>query len=143
MQMFELRLAEKEDTEFLFESYKITLKPYVEWAWGWDENFQRIGFHKHHPFASFQVISVAGERAGALYVEDQENHNHIKMIFLLPKFQNTGIGSNIFQQEMARAKKLNKKLTLKVIRTNRAKLLYERLGFSVVEENEATYHMEY
>ena len=36
-----LRSAQASDQDWLFGTYKATLKPCVEWAWGWDEIFQR------------------------------------------------------------------------------------------------------
>ena len=143
MPKFESRFATEEDQEFLFGSYKATLKPYVEGAWGWNEDFQRGGFHKHHPLTQFHVITVDGERAGGMHVEEQETLNFIRLIFLLPRFQGGGIGADLIRREADRAKRANKQLHLKVIKINRAKSLYDRLGFAVIEEDAATYHMQF
>ena len=137
----DLRSATDKDQAFLFESYKVTLKPYVEWAWGWDEAFQRESFLKHFPIAQFKLVSVDGSDAGGLYVEEQDSLRFIRLIYLLPEFQAKGIGRNLITQEMAKAKEVNKALHLKVVKINPAKSLYDRLGFKLLEENDVTYHL--
>ncbi|PZP90589.1 MAG: hypothetical protein DI587_38230 [Variovorax paradoxus] len=138
---FCLRAATTEDREFIFASYKTTLRQYVQWAWGWDEEFQLSGFWKHHPLEEFQVVVVGSTRAGAMHVQEQESLNFIRMIFLLPEFQGSGIGSQLLCGEVARAQELAKQLHLKVIKINPAKRLYDRLGFSIIEEDSVSYHM--
>jgi hypothetical protein len=39
-----VRQAEEDDKAFLPDTYATVMRPYVEWAWGWDEAFQRAGF---------------------------------------------------------------------------------------------------
>jgi ribosomal protein S18 acetylase RimI-like enzyme len=73
--------------------------------------------------------------------EDDRELIFIRMIFLLPEFQGRGIGAELLQGEVARATEAGKQLHLKVIKINPAKKLYDRLGFVVVEEDDATYHM--
>jgi GNAT superfamily N-acetyltransferase len=137
----DLRTATNEDQDFLFESYKVTLKPYVEWAWGWEEAFQRDSFQKHFPIAQFKVISINGSDAGGLYVEEQDSLRFIRLIYLLPAFQAKGVGRNLIEQEITKTKEAKKVLHLKVVKINPAKSLYDRLGFKVLEENDVTYHL--
>jgi GNAT superfamily N-acetyltransferase len=136
-----LRPALEGDKAFIFEAYKATLQPYVEWAWGWNEAFQRNGFWQHHPLDKFQVITMDGKTAGGLYTEEQVCIRFIRLIFLQSEFQNLGIGSKLLRQEAVHAAETGKQLQLKVIKINPAKKLYERLGFEVFAEDEHTYHM--
>jgi len=138
---FELRAATADDQGFLFDSYKSTLQPYVDWAWGWDESFQRESFTKHFPVTQFKVITVEGGDAGGLYVEEQESLRFIRLIYLLPEFQGNGVGRQLIENEMERACAAKKALHIKVVKINRAKSLYDRLGFKLVEETDVTYHM--
>jgi GNAT superfamily N-acetyltransferase len=135
------RPANEDEREFIFDIYAATLRPYIEWAWGWNEAFQRDGFWKHHPIDQFRVVTVGNKIAGGIHVEEQEALNFIRMIFLLPEFQKHGVGSELLQGEIARATEVGKQLHLKVIKINPAKNLYDRLGFVVVDEDDATYHM--
>ncbi|WP_428715081.1 GNAT family N-acetyltransferase [Uliginosibacterium sediminicola] len=73
----------------------------------------------------------------------QSDQRHwVRTIFLRPEFQGLGVGSALLAQEANRAKIVNKHLVLKVIKINPAKRLYDRLGFKVVKEDDATYHMQ-
>lgn len=130
-----------DDREFIFATYKATLRPYVEWAWGWDEAFQLVGFWKHHPLEQLRLVWVEGERAGVLHVEEQADLHFVRMIFMLPAFQGRGVGAQLLLSELARARRRGKPLHLKVIKINPAKKLYERLGFTMIGEDEATCSM--
>jgi hypothetical protein len=44
---------------------------------------------------------------------------------------------------MVRATAAHKPLVLKVIKINPAKRLYDRMGFKVVHEDDATFHMQW
>ena len=133
-----LRPAADDDADFVFATYEATLRPYVEWAWGWDESFQLAGFWKHHPLEQLQLVTAEGERAGVMHVEERADVHFIRMIFLSPAFQGRGVGSRLLLAEAARARDKGKPLHLKVIKVNPAKRLYARLGFTVITEDEST-----
>ena len=135
------RPATEDDRSFLFQAYETTLRRYVDWAWGWNEEFQRTGFSKHFPIAQFRVITVDEQLAGGIFTEEQETLNFIRLLFLLPQFQGRGIGTALLHEEAAYARQMDKQLHLKVVKINPAKALYDRLGFTLVEEDSATYHM--
>jgi GNAT superfamily N-acetyltransferase len=136
-----LRSALASDQDWLFDTYKSTLKPYVEWAWGWDEAFQREGFLKHHPLHEFQIVMYEDQAAGALHVQSQDTLHFVRIVFLAPEFQNRGLGTRLLQNEMQRAHLVGKALHLKVVKINPAKALYERMGFQAVSQDEATFQM--
>jgi GNAT superfamily N-acetyltransferase len=139
---FSLLTAFEDDKEFIFDTFKTTMHKYVAWAWGWDEEFQRNGFWTHLLVKNFKLIYVAGSKAGALYVEEEEKCHIIRTVFLQPRFQGLGVGSALLAHEASRARNAQKLLTLKVIKINPAKGLYDRQGFKVVGEDHATYHMQ-
>ena len=139
--LFELRQALPDDCEFLFDTYKLTLREHVEWAWGWDEDFQRNGFWTHHPIRDFQMILVEGQRAGGLHVEVLPEQHFVRMIFLHPEFQRQGMGSLLLRQTYQQARDAGKPLYLKVIKSNPARRLYERLGFHLMDEDATTLTM--
>ena len=137
-----LRPATEDDKDFLFEVFKRSMRGYIAWAWGWDEEFQRQGLWKNLPVEHFKVVCVADEAIGALYVEESDEHHSIRTIFLEPGFQGRGVGTALLKDEGSRARKAGKPLVLKVIKINPAKRLYERLGFQVVKEDGATCTMQ-
>jgi GNAT superfamily N-acetyltransferase len=143
MTAFTLLPASESDKDFIFDAFKTAMREYVEWAWGWNEEFQRDGFWANLPVQKFTLICVDGHNAGALYVEESAQNHWVRTLFLRPEFQGQGVGSAVLAQETARASAAYKPLALKVIKINPAKRLYDRMGFKVVREDEATFHMQW
>lgn len=136
---YSLRSATENDQAFKFEAFKVTMREYVEWAWGWDEEFQSQGFWNNLSVEKFKVVCLDQQPVGALYIEENDQHHWVRTIFLKPEYQGMGIGSSLLQNAASRAKDAGKPLVLKVIKINPAKQLYERLGFQVVKEDDVTY----
>ena len=139
---YALRSATEDDKDLLFETFKRSMREYIEWAWGWDEAFQRQGFWNSFAVENFKVVCVAHQFAGALYVDESDQHHWVRTIFLKPEFQGLGIGGSLLKHEASRANDAGKPLVLKVIKINPARRLYERLGFQVVNEDGPTYFMQ-
>jgi ribosomal protein S18 acetylase RimI-like enzyme len=93
-------------------------------AW-WRENYAG---------ASFEVILVEGESAGRLYVHRGPSEIRIVDIALLPEHRGNGIGTRLLEELLAEGDADGKSVTIHVERMNPALRLYERLGFSVVED---------
>jgi ribosomal protein S18 acetylase RimI-like enzyme len=93
-------------------------------AW-WRENYGG---------ASFDVILVDGEPAGRLYVHRGPREIRIVDIALLPEHRGNGVGTGLLEKLLAEGDADGKSLTIHVERMNPALRLYERLGFSVVED---------
>jgi ribosomal protein S18 acetylase RimI-like enzyme len=72
----------------------------------------------------------------AIWTTDEGEYLRLCEVFLLPDCQGQGIGSQLLKQELARARRLHKPLRVSVLRANRARALYERLGFAVCGEIE-------
>lgn len=67
----------------------------------------------------------------------------IVSIQLLPQHQGRGIGTSLIDVLFKEARDEGKRLTLQVLKVNdRARQLYERLGFSTVEETDTHYLMK-
>lgn len=141
MTNFTLLAASEQDKYSIFEAFELSMRKYVEWAWGWDEESQRNNFWKNFPVENLKLICVDGKIAGAIYVEEHAQYRWVRTVFLKPEFQGKGIGSALLSQEADLARCENKFLVLKVIKINPAKHLYERLGFKTVNEDNVTYHM--
>ena len=87
------------------------------------------------PNASYEVILVDGEPAGRLYVDRRPDEIHVVDIALLPDYRGRGIGSALLSDLLAEADGSGKRATIHVERFNRARTLYERLGFAEVAEH--------
>ena len=65
----------------------------------------------------------------------------LEMLVIDPRFQRQGIGSDFVATLMRRAHEHGRSVSLRVLKVNPAKALYDRLGFVVVGEDAATYEM--
>jgi len=141
MLAFVLRPAIETDREFVFDTYREAVGPYVDRTWGWNEQFQHRGFWENLALEHFRVIIVDGTRCGAAHWTRRVDCYYLDMIFLLPQFRNRGIGSKIVADLLSQARAEGLAVTLRVMRVNPAKSLYERLQFTVTREDAAFYEM--
>ena len=89
-------------------------------------------YRTHYTHTSYDVIVVDGEPAGRLYVARWEREIRIVDIALLPAFRGRGIGGALVGALIEEADAAGKPLSIHVEHTNRARRLYERLGFRPV-----------
>jgi len=137
-----LRPIHAGDAELLFAIYASTRAAELAQI-GWDdaqkESFlrmqfdaQRTFYENEYPGAEFQIILVADEPAGRLFVHRRENEIRIMDIALLPEFRGRGIGTALLTDILAEGERTARPVTIHVESFNPARRLYERLGFSRV-----------
>jgi ribosomal protein S18 acetylase RimI-like enzyme len=139
-----LRPSSPADEPFLAEVYASTrteeLAP-VPWSGEQKRAFLRDQFELQHRYyqehyvgARFDVIERDGERVGRFYIARWPQEIRIVDISLLPAHRNAGIGSALLRELMDECSAHGKRLTIHVERMNRARRLYERLGFTEVAD---------
>lgn len=142
MTAYTLRPAVEEDYDFLYTLNRTALRVYVEPIWGWHEEWQQEYFRRKYNPQARQIIQVGGVDAGVVVVERRADEVYLALIELLPAFQGRGIGTAVVEALKRSAHAAGQPVTLHVLRTNTpARRLYERLGFSVVAEEEARLQM--
>lgn len=90
-------------------------------------------YRQNYPDCEFLVILDDGEQVGRLYLARIEDELRVIDIALLPDRRGRGLGSRVLEWVIDRAAGENRDVTLHVEPWNRAKRLYERLGFESVE----------
>lgn len=136
--------AVPEDIDFLYGLNRATMREYVVETWGrWDERWQEERYRQHFQPASCKIIVQEGQDVGVLASRKIETELVIVSIQLLPQHQGRGIGTSLIDVLFKEARDEGKRLTLQVLKVNdRARQLYERLGFSTVEETDTHYLMK-
>jgi ribosomal protein S18 acetylase RimI-like enzyme len=137
-----LRPATNEDYDFLYSLHRETLKDYIDATWGWEENWQQEYFREHFTSAEKDIIQFKGEDIGCLSVRDEGDHLFLAYIAVLPNFQRQGIGTRLIKGVMDEAEEKAVPVTLRVLRVNPARALYEHLGFEVVKMTDERCFME-
>lgn len=124
--------ATEADREFLFELHRATMREHIERTWGWDEAWQQADFERRFQTGIIRIITVSGERAGAVELAGDDRELFIANIQVTPAQQGRGIGTRVLELMIAQASKQGRDVGLQVLETNTgARRLYERLGFVV------------
>lgn len=126
---YQTRPAREDDLEAMFQCFRLTMRLHIEPAYGWDEAFQRSSFLNKALGADCTVFDVGQDFAGFGWVERGESDWLLRMVCVHPDFQNRGIGRDWVGSLRDEAVGSGQRLRLKVFKTNRARALYERLGF--------------
>lgn len=104
---------------------------------------QRSYYTEIYPDAAYDVVVVDGEDAGRLYVARLAEEIRVVDIALLPPFRGRGVGGLLLGQIIAEAAASGRKVVIHVEQQNRARTLYERLGFEQVEDLGVYHRMEW
>ena len=140
-----LRPIAEADLPFLRRLYASTreeeLAAIVDWTPGQKEAFldqqfaaQHAWYQEHYAGATFDVVEVAGSAAGRLYVARWERELRLVDVALLPEHRGNGLGTALVSAVLAEAAAAGKPVTIHVERMNPAQRLYQRLGFSLLED---------
>ena len=138
------RFASDEDIELLFEINRAALKDHVRANFGsWNDDSQRRMFWQSTDPSSHQLFYCGSRAVGFWYVRRDDDQIGLERLSLLPEFQNRGLGASLVRELIAEARASKRALRLQVFLTNRARRLYERLGFRIVRGTDTHYHMEF
>jgi len=141
---FQLRAARSDDFRFAWSLYEELMKPLTEELLGrWHEPGQK------------QVVEVALAQEGTfIIVKDKSDVGWIQVIespdtlylaqlYVASSLQNRGIGTAILRELTDKVRERRKTLTLEVMKNNRSRLLYERLGFQLIGQSEYKLKMQW
>jgi ribosomal protein S18 acetylase RimI-like enzyme len=140
---FHLRPATAGDLDRLFEIHRLAIRPYVEATWGWDEAWQAAYFREHFDPAIRQVICCGGRAIGFLDVVHRPDCVFLQNVEIEPEHQGRGVGTALVRRVLADAETEGVPARLQVLKVNeRARMLYERLGFVQTGATETHIEME-
>lgn len=105
-------------------------------------NAQDTDYRRRFPQAMFSVVEHEGQPIGRLYTIVLDTELLVLDIALLPQWRGRHIGTALLQDVIATGDELGLPVQLHVERWNAARSLYERLGFSVVGEDDVYLLME-
>jgi GNAT superfamily N-acetyltransferase len=132
------------DRAFLYALLRSSLGPHIEATYGtWDEIWQRRHFLQNSDPRKHEILDLDGEAVGCLLLQEEPECLQLHRIFLLPEYQNRGIGTQVIHELISEASSRSKPLRLRVFRISPAVRLYERLGFRHVGETQTHFLMEH
>ncbi len=140
-----LREVSPDDESFLREVYACTRAQelsMVPWTAEQREAFLRFQFdaqdahyRSHYPKAAFQLILQDGQPVGRLYVAREESGIRIMDVTVLEQFRAQGVGSSVIRDLMQEADQRGHNLTVWIENFNPSRNLFERMGFSIVDND--------
>jgi ribosomal protein S18 acetylase RimI-like enzyme len=150
---FSLRPARPDDEDFLCEVYSSTRREELD-SWGWDatqrDAFLKLQFagHQAHftnqfPGADHNIVMAGGRRIGRMVIVRMDQEIRLADIALLPEYRNAGIGTSLIRELLSEGAAAGKPVRLHVTKTNRAQLLYNRLGFTRIGDTGTHFLMEW
>jgi ribosomal protein S18 acetylase RimI-like enzyme len=95
---------------------------------------QHSDYSRNYADAEWLIVEHGGEPVGRLYWRERPGAFEVIDISLLPAARGRGIGGAILRDGLEQARAAGKPVTIYVEKMNRARRLYERLGFAVAED---------
>jgi ribosomal protein S18 acetylase RimI-like enzyme len=145
MSVLEIVQAAPEHDELLYRIYAESRSEELS-AWGWGESeretflrmqyeLRRRSYAMQAAAAEHGVIVWNGTPVGHLIVEEGERYIRLINVALLEAYRNQGIGSRLIASLQQKAARAGKSVVLSVDAANRARRLYERLGFRPIGQS--------
>lgn len=139
MEEFSLRKASREDIDFIFYIRAQTMKDDFTRTFGWDDDDQYK--RAADEIGQAQIIMINKEPIGVIKILTCKHEFHLHQMQILPQYQGKGIGTTLLENLLDRADSQNFQVTLFVLKGARAKHLYDRMGFFIIEENANNFKM--
>jgi ribosomal protein S18 acetylase RimI-like enzyme len=141
---FQLRSARGDDFRFAWSLYEELMKPLtVELLGRWNESGQKEVIEWALARQDTFIIVKDEFDVGWMQVIESPDNLYLGQLYVAPSLQNQGIGTAILRELTDKASRGNKTLTLDVMKNNRSRLLYERLGFHVIGQSEYKLNMQW
>jgi ribosomal protein S18 acetylase RimI-like enzyme len=137
------RAGRMDDYGFALGLYLESTKPLLIALGQWDESRILARFADGFKLEQIQILCAADGVIGWMQVSETDAQLHIDQLHLIEGARNRGLGTRLIRELQDRASGSGRSLALNVIRGNRAKALYERLGFIVVGHEDEKIQMRW
>ncbi|HEX8650774.1 MAG TPA: GNAT family N-acetyltransferase [Pyrinomonadaceae bacterium] len=147
------RAIEPQDEGFLLKVYASTRTEELErvpWNEAQRDAFLRMQFaaqHQHYreryPDAAYEIIFLNQEPVGRLYVARLDEEFRIIDITILPEHRGGGVGTSIIKGLLNEASESGKPVRIYVESFNPSLRLFERLGFTRIDEHGVHWLMQW
>ena len=142
---YKIRSATPNDHDLIYALKSQSVRPYVEKIWGWEESYQQKDFDSDFSqIEQFKVIETNGAFIGFVQCYLERSCYHVVEIHLRPKYRGKGIGSDILKAIQKTCSIQGREVQIGCFKENdRAKNLYQKLGFIQTRETDTHYILKY
>lgn len=140
---YRLRAASESDRVWLRRLHHATMRDAVDSMWGWDEAAQDTLFDGSLTTENLQIVQAEARDVGVVAVTRRPSECFLVNIQIVPDCQGQGLGTALIRdlQDQARAEDIP--VALRVILSNRARMLYEQLGFVITGQSDTHYYLRW
>jgi len=136
------RVALPQDRDAIRHFYEQAMRNHIEINWGWDQSWQDNDFNNAFQSSLTYVIESGSTLLGYFQIDQNENHDHLRMLILKPSARSVGIGAKVLSRILEITHDNGKTLLLRVFKSNvNAKRFYEREGWVVLAEEDSFFLM--
>jgi GNAT superfamily N-acetyltransferase len=137
MHAISLRETTHADAPFALQVTEACMRGYAEQTWG--------KWTKPDDFdpAIDKIIQIKGRDVGLMGVDRQPDFWFLDKFYVLPAYQNRGVGGYLLSALINAAKEARVALRLTVLEVNPARALYERHGFVLTDTVQPRHYMEW
>lgn len=138
------RKCQFDDLDFIVKLKELCFKWYIDIIYGWNINVQKeltLKELKNH-IDDMRIIMDNDKDIGITTFYLKDDVYVVGLIGIHPNYQNKGIATKILTDYINKAKNDKKKIIIKTYKDNRARNLYERLGFKIYKEDNTHVYME-
>ncbi len=132
MSPFDFRRVRSSDFDFCWSLYRDALQPLSTGLFAWDDATQQRHVQDALADEGASILITENSDAGWLHCSETRFVIHLGHLYLVPEMRNHGLGTSFLTWMSERARRKQKDFTLDVMKNNRARMLYERLGFRPV-----------
>jgi len=136
-----LRTASDRDVTFARDVYFETMRWIIERLFGWDPAREDKNFAQFFRLDEVRIITADEQDVGWIQEQVDDTTINLGSFYVMPMMQRRGIGTQVLQMLLARARNQSKAITLAVVKINPALRFYEKHGFRITHEDEHKFYM--
>ncbi len=136
------RRAVPDDFAFAWALYSGLMREMSHQLGLWHEPVQREMIRAAMSSAGTDIILAGEEPVGWVQVQETSEAVFVHHLYIAAEHQRRGVGTRMLKKILKDARLRGKPVHLWVIRNNpRARQLYQRLGFTIVDEDKVKFHL--
>jgi GNAT superfamily N-acetyltransferase len=136
-----LRTASDRDVTFARDVYFETMRWIIERLFGWDPAREGKNFAQFFRLDEVRIITADEQDVGWIQEQVDDTTINLGSFYVMPMMQRRGIGTQVLQMLLARARNQSKAITLAVVKINPALRFYEKHGFRITHEDQHKFYL--
>jgi GNAT superfamily N-acetyltransferase len=136
-----LRTASDSDLTFARDVYFETMRWIIERLFGWNPAREGKNFAQFFRLDEVRIITADEQDVGWIQEQVDDTTINLGSFYVMPMMQRRGIGTQVLQMLLARARNQSKAITLAVVKINPALRFYEKHGFRITHEDQHKFYL--